>query len=329
MPMTSLSDKTAIRLILYSFVLVYICIYLVVISVDPYQLRQQGSADWAKYKYSRLYSRFQFEDLKYDDYSLIFGSSRSQKISSRLQSDNYLNFHNLYSEPGDIKNFITQLSVNQLQNIDVIYFELDIAAFREEVMKPINYNNNMVTDIVSFSLPLTFDHILSVARELYYNLLDASYYKISRDGSLLMSNDGAPTFIAENPTRRIFKANSYSRFAINDIAVINNFCIENSINIIFYTPTYSDKAIREMNWDVIHSALADLVNRGVKFKNNYFIEGISDIQTDSMYPHFSDASHLNTLAANQVFKNYVVNDDGLLIDNIDKLEISINSLKIR
>tara|TARA_B100000767_G_scaffold77782_1_gene74461 strand:+ start:14647 stop:15630 length:984 start_codon:yes stop_codon:yes gene_type:complete len=327
--MTSLPDKTAIKLILYSFMLAYMSIYLVVILVDPYQLRQKDSADWAKYKYSRLYSRFQFEDLKHKDYSLIFGSSRSQKISSRLQSDDYLNFHNLYSEPGDVKNFITQLSVNQLQNIDVIYYELDIAAFRRELMKPINYNNNVVTDIVSFSLPLTFEHILSVARELYYNVFDASQYQIDSDGSLFIYNDDAPTFIAENPTRRIFKGNSYSPFAINDIADINKFCIENAIDIIFYTPTYSDKAIREMNWDVIRLALTDLVNQGVKFKNNYFIEGISDIQSNNMYTHFSDASHLNTLAANQVFKNYVVNDGGLLIDDLDQLKISINSLMVR
>lgn len=328
--MTSLPDKTAIKLILCSFILAYIAIFLMIILVDPNQLWQKNSADWNKHSYSRFYSRSQYEKLRHKNYSLIFGSSRSQKVSSQLQLDDYLNFHNLYSEPGDIKNFITQLSDNQLKNIDVIYFELDIGAFRRELFKPIDYNNyNVLTDIVSFSLPLKIDHIILAFRELYYNFFNVRKYKIDSDGSLFLYNHEKPVFISENPTRRIFAGNRYSQFAINEIAFINKFCIENDINIVFYTPTYSDKSLRQMNWDVIHLALIDLVNEGVKFKNNYFIEGISDIHTNSIYPHFSDASHLNVLAANQVFKNYVVNHGGLLIDDMDELQISINSLKVR
>ncbi|MCD6191090.1 MAG: hypothetical protein J7K14_06090, partial [Sulfurimonas sp.] len=93
-------------------------------------------------KSSFLTSKYLFEKLKENKkYIVVFGTSRSAKISSKLYGENIINFsESVYGNPYDVMNLINQLSTKQIANISKILYLVDNHTFRERGNYDIDYS---------------------------------------------------------------------------------------------------------------------------------------------------------------------------------------------
>jgi hypothetical protein len=115
---------------------------------------------------------------------------------------------------------------------------------------------------------------------------------------------------------------------IEAILKVNEFCIDNNIPITYFTPTLSGKyAIDVETRDYLWARLLDGGING--FYQLYYIKGISDNQVDNFYYNFRDSVHLNYNSMNNVFQDFVLNQDtSRFISNKSQLNAHINQLRI-
>ena len=261
-----------------------------------------------KFEYTPYYSKYQYEKLKYNKYTLLFGTSRSQKVSTRELNIPLLNFHNIYGEPDSVYNFLSQLDRNQIKNIKHIYYLISIDTMRDSGLK-INYKKNSFLDKIIYSLPLQSSTIKSILRDIKYNLFPSTiFYNIDNDGSLLVKDKSQSSIL----NRKIIVSSSIEKIkltkSIQTLLEINQFCVNNNISITYYTPTFSDKYI--LHKDTVEFLWTVLLDGGLKgFYATYYIDNFSNNCNNNMYYNFTDETHLNYISMNKVFKSIVLSKD--------------------
>lgn len=320
-----MTNKKWIYTTLLLSTLLYLFMIILYIIVDAEIVFNQ-SITHKKFGYTEYYSKYQYEKLKHNKYSLIFGTSRSQKLSSKELNINLLNLHNIYGEPEGILNFLSQLDKNQIQNITHIYYLVSIDTMVDEP-PTINYKSNSFFDKLYYVLPLSDLSIKYTLRDLKYNFAPKSiYYYISDDGSLFVHDKNQSSILNQRTVlpssiNKIIKTKS-----IDTLLKINEFCKKNNIAITYYTPTYSNKVI--INTDTIKFLWTQLLNGGVKnFYATYYIDGVSDLKLGNSYECFTDGTHLNYTYMNKVFKDTVLDEDKrMLISNTQELDKYITTL---
>ena len=67
-----------------------------------------------------------------EKYSIIFGSSRIQQVSSSIVKENLLNLNYIYARPDAIYDFLKKLDQNHWENIERIYVSLDLHSLTTE-----------------------------------------------------------------------------------------------------------------------------------------------------------------------------------------------------
>ena len=63
-----------------------------------------------------------------EEYSIIFGSSRIQQLSSSIVGEPILNFNYIYARPDSIYNFLKKIDKRYWENIKKVYVFLDFNA---------------------------------------------------------------------------------------------------------------------------------------------------------------------------------------------------------
>lgn len=279
-----------------------------------------------KFGYTEYYSKYQYDKLKKSRYSLIFGTSRSQKLSTKTLNVNLLNLHNIYGEPEGILNFLSQLDSNQIKNIDHIYYLVSVETMVDENTN-INYKNDSFFDKLRYILPLSDLSIKYTLRDLKYNAISQSiYYYIAEDGSLFVYDKNQSSILNRKTTLPSSIDKIKKTESINTLLKINKFCLKNNIKITYYTPTYSDKVI--IDTKTIKFLWMKLLNGGIDgFYEAYYIDEVSDNNIKNTYKYFTDECHLNYNAMNNVFKNIVLeNNTTRFISSPDELEKYIINL---
>jgi len=305
--------------------IIYTIIFTVYIFVDPEQIFNKSITRY-KFAYTNYYSKHQYERLKHKRYSLIFGTSRSQSISSRELNRSILNFHNIYGEPSNIFNFLKQLSNQQIKNIDHIYYLVSLETMRDGY-NGLDYSKYGLWDRLIETFPLNSLNLKYLIRDIVYNIRQESIrYYIYEDGSQFVINTNQTTMLNQknyqNRNSAIEKNNS-----IKSIIAIDNFCKKHKIKITYYTPTYSDKYI--INYDNIYFLWKNLLDNGIDgFYCVYYIQDISDKIVDNHYIYFSDSSHLNYFSMNRVFKSIIFDENrSHFIKDIKQLDICLKKYK--
>jgi len=306
---------------------IYLLILISYILIDP-EIVFNKSITEKKFGYTKYYSKYQFKKLLQDKYSLVFGTSRSQKVSSCYQGNNLLNFHNIYGEPREILNFLLQLNQKQLNNIKNIYILVSLKTMRENGEEFINYKSNTFFDKLLFILPLSPMSVKYLIRDIKYNILKSSiYYWIDDDGSLYVNDKNQSVIItAEAKKQKLsYNIDDYQN-AIQTLLEIDKFCKKHSINIKYYTPTNADKFFPDTQ--MLRDLWLKLFQGGIdNFYGLYYIDGVSNNVKNDNYLNFTDSNHLNYNMMNKIFKNIVVQENkDYLIKNESELEDYIRTL---
>ncbi len=113
--------KTFLNKFLFSLLSIYIIVIVTVnILIDPNLENAFIKHKLNAKTFSRtlISSQILYDKLKDNKYSLIFGTSRSAKISSKMLHANLLNFSlSLYGNPKSIQFFLNSLDKNQVNQL--------------------------------------------------------------------------------------------------------------------------------------------------------------------------------------------------------------------
>ena len=211
------------------FYLVALIIYII---VDA-EMVFDNSVTNKKFGYTQYYSKHQFDKLKNNQYSLIFGTSQSQKLSSRMLNQNILNINNIYGEPAGILNFLSQLNEKQIKNIKHIYYLVSPRTMRDESTK-INYKSNSYIDKLTHILPLSSLSIKDTIRDLKYNFLKSSvYYHVDNDGSVYINNKNQSSILNKRKADESYIDSISKTKSIEVLLKLNKFCKDNNMDLIF------------------------------------------------------------------------------------------------
>lgn len=314
-----MNSKKFTIIFLLLFVLISIFTYLLYYVVNPEQLFISSVTKY-KYFYTKAYSRKQFETLKTQKSILVFGTSQTHMISSKMAKRDVLNFHNLYAEPGDILNFLKQLNNEQLKKIGSIVFLIDLRA------GAIRVDTNLI-DYNRSNIPiLTFNGIKRIFLDFKKN-----YYKdpkfLNEDGSINSTNHhGHIKSISPYRNKAILK---YDNRLIKGLVEINNYLKNKNIEIRFITPVVNDQYLKTMDLKKLTPFFEKLLLGGIdNIGIFYYIKGISDAKNDKLeYISFIEKDHLNYFYVQKWLFNYIFSKSEYSISNTNELKIYINKLE--
>ena len=318
-----MSSKKFVRSFLTFFVVLYASTYLLYYLVNPEQIFK-GSITSKKFYYSKEYSRKHYEMLKEQPHVLVFGSSQIHRISSEIMGKPVLNMHNIYCEPGDILNFLTQLDEKQLSNVDKILFVIDLRAGAHRIdddlinysQKPVHYPVLTLT-----ALSRTLDDIVKNWRSSTAGYLNA-------DGSI--EHVDPNTHIKRLPSYPYPPKMDYHDQLISDLLEINRFALANKKDIIFFTPVTNRKFLKSMDFEYLQSFFEKLLSGGIEqIKFFYFVEGLSDLRNENDEPMtFLDPDHLNAYYVKKWLHEYILEEGKYDIGNESELSNYIDQMQI-
>ena len=310
-------------------VLIYLVSTIIYILVDAQSVFGKSITD-KKFAYTQYYSIKQFDDLQSGQYSLIFGSSQMQKLSSRKLRKNILNVYNLHGSPNLILNFLSQLDEEKIKNVEHVYFNISVFSLLwEDEEAKINYKSNSYFDKLLYILPLSNSGMLATVRDIVNNIFENNiYYYIDDDGSLLVNAKDQGNIFSSMEVEKGSIGSIKKSKAIEAILKLNDFCIDNNLPITYFTPTLSAKY--SIDVETRNYLWTRLLEGGIDgFYELYYVNGVSDNQLNNLYYNFRDPVHLNYNSMNNVFQDIVLDkDNSRFISNKNELNTYINELKV-
>jgi hypothetical protein len=306
------------------FLVVYLVLFALYYLVNPEQ-KYEFSMTNKKFSYTKDFSKSQFNKLKRNDYVLIFGTSQSHMISSKMMGANTLNFHNLYGQPGNILNFFKQLDKEQIKHIKQIIYLIDLRAGISNADR--NFIDYSKTNGINFKITKTSMH----------NLFSDIKKNLSQNYKSYLKDDGSVYYI--NPEAHIGSINNYGssskarlRYSdelISGIVNIDVFSKKNNINVKYITPVVNDKYFRTIDLDNLSVFYSKLLKKNIQNLNLfYFIDGYSNLKnTDNDYIAFVEKDHLNQKFVEKWLYSYILKKNEFTINNEDELKTYFNTMK--
>lgn len=294
-----------------------------------------------KFKYDKYTAKLAYEQLKIDKSILVFGTSRSAKVSNKVLNteDKVLNVNGLYGNPFSISAFLNSLSPEQINNIKKVYYLVDTHTLKDKNhlkygIRDVNYENYLSSfmDILleSISISKLWDSYECVKKN-YFNVQQLNQYVDKDNGYIVVSHKIKDTkYFMEYPYKKYGFDDDYFDFdksAITKLAEINSFFKKHNITVVYYTGTYSPYFFYNM----------DLYKEFEKYKlvlssveKLYFLEYIENISTavtaGGYLTHFNNPSHLNYNGVKYTFEKTMIKND-YLVEDEDKLHVLINKIK--
>lgn len=318
-----MQQRTFVLKIIGYFSLLYLFIFSLYFFINPEQLFSYSLTE-KKFFFTKEFSRKQFEKLKTDNYVLVFGTSRTAPISSDMMKKKTLNFYNLYGEPGDILNFLSQLDKQQISNISSIIYLVDLMAVGPIAKKDkqmINYHS-----FVESFYPLTLERIRRTFLDVKYNYFAKKESFVNNDGSNSYINpesylQNIPLFMPKLPLY-------YNDDLINKIIKINNFCKKNNINIKYTTPVFNERLVVRVNFDELVNFYESLLNNGVNtLYMFYYIEEFSKSNINGEFIAYRESLHLNQASLKKLLHKYILKDNPYIISDKEELKKYIKNIK--
>ncbi len=315
--------KTFIIKFLFIFIFTYTSLYSLYFFVNPEQKFNFSITD-VKFFYTKDYSRKQYEELKSHNATLVFGTSQTHMLSTKMYGNNILNFHNLYGEPDDILNFLEQLDKNQINNIDRIIYLIDLRAGATRIDENlIRYNEDETMSAI-----LTIKKIKRSFMDLKINSSYPINNFLNKDGSIEYIN--SKEYIKYKPTKVVRQIElKYNNMLIKKILNINEFAIKNNIKILFITPVVNDEYIKSINFSKLTNFFSSLLLGGIEsIKLFYFIDGFSNLKNkDFEYISFIEQDHLNPYFIKRWLFEYILTENKYVISNRKELNNYIDEMK--
>ena len=241
------------------------------------------------------------EKLNEKNYSLIFGTSRSHTLQKNIIGEDTLNMHAIYGNPYSVYEFLTNLNRNQLENINKIYYTVDLHTFNgKDSYKYIDYSNAENKSIIK---------VLNIKDFL---AIHASFFSdgyISELGHKILDSDKS---ISVN-FHKYDKSHLPQKFTEDAIAVfkkIVSFSRLNKIPLVITTPSFSADMLKHIDMKLLYSKWKKILATGLEgFYALWYVDGVSNQIIDNKYVAFYDTTHMNYKFQKKIFEEFVLNDN--------------------
>lgn len=309
--------KKYIKKLLTLFALSVIFLFIFVsIVIDPQNENAILTHKFNLYKIGSSYnsSTQLFNKLKTDKYILVFGTSRSHKLSEKILGQPTLNLSgSVYGEPNKVFNFLKQLNQKQKNNIIQVYYLLDIHTFSKNTSQLIDYNSYpdyIKSQFINFNM----DKINLSLKTILTNYKGAKDY-VDENGCKI--NLEEHTF---NPKTSYGEINAFVKHQSNTafdkgqfqyLSKIKKLLKNNNIKTTYFIPTFNILALKKFNFSVIDyqkKKFSEILD------SYYDLSYIPYISND--YNKFSDFSHPKFEALKYIFTEI----------NLEQYEVNKNNI---
>ena len=221
-----------------------------------------------------------------DKYSLIFGSSRIQQLSSSIIKEKSLNINYIYARPDIIFDFLKKMDDIYWENTNKVFISLDFHALSKD---------KFYVDVDEiFDVKPRFNFLFQTIKTASLSsLINAIKYLteiITRNQKVIYDDYGVritkkKIWTGINPVR--LKDISYNYELAKFILNIKQICDEKKKEVIFFTPVVSKKYFIQHE-KFMEGFISSILKYTNEFYFFYYVNEISDFQE-----FFRDESHLN------------------------------------
>ncbi|MCD4756709.1 MAG: hypothetical protein K8R39_00375 [Arcobacteraceae bacterium] len=307
--------KFLLKILISSIIIYSIFFFIINVLIDPYN--EIGIFNYSLNKrivkdsiltYNTLLKKLNNQE----QYTLVFGTSRSHLLSEEVLNEKVLNFHSLYGNPKNIFNVLDKLSKKEIHNIKKIYFLLDFHVFNTESYRKFDTNNffpqmyYLVRNTNSIKIE---DSIKMFLLNLTNN--NDSYIDRNSGSAIIVQKDEKMKLTKESLKWKPFL--KYDEEVFLYLGRIESWCKENNIEIIFFTPTLYSDIIKNFDLDILKKQKELYLKNIDGFYDFTYLDDISNDRT-----FFRDVSHLNTKGMKALLdkikfehKYYIGKDDSL------------------
>ncbi|WP_421903769.1 ankyrin repeat domain-containing protein [Maridesulfovibrio sp.] len=262
------------------------------IVVDPYGEYRIVEAPFNKLKFkAQKTSALQVASKLYDDeYTLIFGSSRTMLISEDILGEPVLNFStSIYNNPGDILALLETLDEKQIKNIKQIYYLIDINSFHYQNSAP-ELASKLALFMESFRNigPQKIEDAWQCITE---NLGPESDKPNYIDEFGVLNKEEAPY----KDKKPFFSSHYVTSYYLDKLTEINSFCKKNSIPTIYFTIPWI-KPFAENQSFFLKKIMRKIPTTQIDFYDFYLNTDITGNKN-----LFTDPSHLNAKGLKKIF----------------------------
>jgi len=284
---------------------------IVTVIIDPYGELNIFRTDFNKKKYASSYTTGPFllsEKLKYDRYSLVFGTSRTQLINSSMIDGKILNFStSLYANPSDVYHVLKQLNERQLSNIDTIYYLVDTHVFTDKKSLYENLDLHSKRDFFKqVFMSLDSMKIRNAVNCVNNNIKGYDYY-INEFGENI------------HDTHRIFDPNSkiehfripaFTKKSIAYLKMIDTLCKSKKLKIKYFTPVYNIWYLKKVDMELYRLQYKAFLTAIDQIYDFHLLNSIS-----YDYHYFTNVDHANTEANRIIMKLLLSEEKSVIINN--------------
>ncbi len=253
--------------------------------------------NWKSNKMSINQIKIILNKLNYKKGVLLFGTSRTNLVSSEILRTNTYNMHYIYSHPKDVGSFLERLNTKQIENIDKIYFLIDYHTLEKKyfIENDINVFFEKQTNLewTLNKLKILNQKKIFESLNFIFNGLTGNYdYFINNEGSVISKKEikwdgGSPT------KKEHFNDYKFENYFY--LTKIENFAKQNNIEVLFFTPIYPKKFFDKFEIKLDNFLRKILSN----IDNLYFFMYEKNISNNQEY--FIDESHLNYVGIQKWF----------------------------
>ncbi len=301
-----------IRYFIFTFVIFYIFVLLLYITINP---KNENSffINTIMEESSFLTSKYLFNKLKNDKYTLIFGTSRSAKISSKMFGSNVLNLsQSIYGNPNDVLYFLNLLDKVQWNNINKIYYLVDNHTFLKRTYYNFDYSSCVLLEQIKH---FDANNLVLSIRSIYFNIFNIKPFKgINTDGSTYNNNEQLARKYQFDyyDFKKEFQFNKHEFTILKDIKTLVD---KNNKEIIFFTSTMNLYYLKSMKKDLFLSHRKQLIENCGNLVELSYIHPISN----KIY-NFTDPTHMTTTQTKYVLDNLLKNKNYTYTVNSDRYD---------
>lgn len=305
-----------IKLCAFSVIFIFLIIGAFNYVIDPYQNNNtfhfRLNSKKISVNKSAIYKKL--EQLEKKKFILVFGTSRSLRITPEILGFDIINPNFVYGNPFCVMKFLKSLNENQIRNIEAIYYNLSGHVFKDKQCK-LDLEPDVYHFIDYFMLSTLKQSVLTI----YYNITNKSVNIVS-DFGYIKDPENKNTYRPCRLSKRaliakmkyISEDNNVVKAPFVELGKINDFVLQHDIDIVYFTDILTDEYFALIDFENLtkfHVYLVEYIDKYYAFN---FIDGFSN-----QYKYFSDISHVNSDGMKFVFDHYFT--DKYLIDkrNID------------
>jgi hypothetical protein len=272
-------------------------------AIDPYGIYDKNLFN-LKYSFATnvLCAKRLIEILHNERNILVFGTSRSARISPAILHEEVINLDCIYGNPSSVIDFLNRLDQQSIKNISKIYYCIDWNCFIDDSKYDrVNYQDWKA--ILIYKIKHLNLSVIGFAQQkifLNFNGEPNKYYHSK--GYAVRHNDGNPNF----PIIPYNDVEMTSKDIVSVLSKIDKFAKTHSIEIVYFMPTLPAGFDRLWDFGMFSRQLRLYLDYIDGIYDFTYVEGISNNRQ-----LFADYSHLSTNGLKKLFetqfneKNYI------------------------